>query len=137
MKFSPDPLFPQVQHEFEALLSKTPYKVSDFVDQKEYKNHAKHGICAFTDPEDEKIVYIGKSFKHRRGVGGRARHHARPERSLQKKLGVDTESFRNYHVRVHQIDDPVVRGAAELSTRDARSAGPRVRVASKTLNRMT
>ncbi len=115
MKFPCHPDFTQIQKEIEALLSKIPYRVRDFVDKEEYKKYPKHGIYAFTDPEDKKIVYIGKSFRHKRGVGGRARHHTRPGRSLQKKkLEVDLESFRNYHVRVHEIEDPFIRGASEL-----------------------
>jgi hypothetical protein len=115
MKFPFHPNFQSIEHEIQTLLSKTPYKVGVFVDEKEYMKYPKHGIYAFTDPDDKELVYIGKSISHRRGVGGRARHHARPGRSLQKKkLKIDEESFRNYHVRVHEIEDPFVRGAAEL-----------------------
>lgn len=114
MKFPFHPQFQQAQKEVEALLSKDPYMVGDFVDKEEYKKYPKQGIYVFTDPEDKEIVYIGKSISHWRGVGGRARHHERPWRSLQKKLEVDPESFRNYHVRVHEIEDPLIRGTSEL-----------------------
>jgi hypothetical protein len=114
MKFPFHPQFQQAQKEVEALLSKDPYMVGDFVDKEEYKKYQKQGIYVFTDPEDKEIVYIGKSISHWRGVGGRARHHERPWRSLQKKLEVDPESFRNYHVRVHEIEDPLIRGTSEL-----------------------
>jgi hypothetical protein len=66
MRFSPHSRFPEIQNEIDALLSKTPYRVRDFVDGGEYKNHPKHGIYAFTDPENKEIVYIGKSISHRR-----------------------------------------------------------------------
>jgi hypothetical protein len=93
MRFPPNYRFPEVEKEFEALLSENPCNVRAFAEKERHKNFTKQqqGIYAFTDPEDKEIVYIGKSTKHSRGVGGRARHHERPRRGEQRKLGVDQE----------------------------------------------
>jgi hypothetical protein len=59
MKFPFHPNFQSIEHEIQTLLSKTPYKVGVFVDEKEYMKYPKHGIYAFTDPDDKELVYIG------------------------------------------------------------------------------
>jgi hypothetical protein len=114
VKFSPHSRFREIRKELRKLLSKKPYKVGEFVDNGVFKNHPEHGIYVFTDPEDKTIVYIGISHKHKRGVGGRARHHERLGHSLQRKLGVNQQTFRNCNVRVHPIKDPSVRAVTEI-----------------------
>jgi hypothetical protein len=109
-KFSPQARFSKIQQEIDSLLSETPYKVGQFVKEKEYeKTRGQHGIYAFTDPDDHEIVYIGMSTRHKNGIGGRARHHERKNRGLQRKLAVNQERFREYNVRIHRIDDPDLR----------------------------
>jgi hypothetical protein len=113
-KFSTSSHLPKIINEVESLLSGTSYNVRDFVENRVYEKFPEQGMYAFTDPDDEEVVYIGKSMKHRRGVGGRARHHARPGGSLQRKLGVNQDRFYEYNVRVRPISDSLICGAAEV-----------------------
>ena len=114
-KFLPHGDFPQIEKEFSTLLSGTPYVIDKFL-SRNVKNDdfANQGIYAITDPEDEHVVYIGKTNKKKDGIRGRIRSHAGRGRRLQKKLGVSPEVFGKYNVRAHTITDPSIRGAAEL-----------------------
>ena len=114
-KFLPHADFPQIQKEFNTLLSATPFTVAIFIRKKgQYKSCTEQGIYMFTDPEDKIVVYIGKTNTNKGGIGGRVRRHARKGRSLQKKLGISRDSFLEYNVRVQPVSDASVRGAAEL-----------------------
>jgi hypothetical protein len=114
-KFLPHAGFPQIQKEFNALLSATPFTVAAFIRKKgQYKSCTAQGIYMFTDPEDRTLVYIGKTNTNKGGIGGRVRRHTRKGRSLQKKLGISRDTFLEYNVRVQPISDASIRGAAEL-----------------------
>jgi hypothetical protein len=113
-KFLPHVGFPKIQKEFNTLLSGTPCLIDKFLSGEVKDDTFPQGIYAITDPEDEHVVYIGKTNKNKDGIRGRVRSHAGKGRRLLKKLGVTPEVFRKYNVRALAITDASIRGAAEL-----------------------
>lgn len=96
---------------FDTLLSTTPETLGSFA--KRYPTG--HGVYVITDPDDNEIVYVGRSISARDGLGQRIYDHIYNSESsdLNQKLGGDRELTKRHLIRIVELPDFDIRRFAE------------------------
>jgi hypothetical protein len=104
-----------LQNYSEKLINSDPFKISNFITGELYDRHCFQGVYAISDPDDKTVVYIGKTDDGivENGLADRIHGHSSSNSTLQKALGVNAVSFRDFLVRSICVDDPVQRGYIE------------------------
>lgn len=110
----------------ERLRSQPSRRMRDFKEDRSVYDQTTHqGIYAITDPEDENVVYIGKtnSGTKEKGVADRIWGHLAKGSDLQSSLGIDTSTLGDYNVRTIEMPEPARISSMWASLNNDASSG--------------
>ena len=106
----------KLQQNLDDLWNARPHKMGDIKVEPFRSQNTHQGVYVITDPDDNEVVYIGKTNggTKEKGVADRIWGHCDKGSDIQNSLGIGPQEMKNYNVRTKPFSEPKERGLTEL-----------------------